>query len=160
MKTFGSLGEFALHLGELIVIQHEADNLALKRAALIIEKRAKEKIGEYQEQIGPFVAWADLAESTKADRIRKGYSEDEPGLRSREMRDSIEHQVESPEAHIGSNDDKLVFFELGTSKQPPRSVLGGAAVEESDKVAEVIGETVMLWLVGADVHKGKMQIGD
>jgi phage gpG-like protein len=158
MKTFGSLGDFALHLGELALLQREADHVALERAAKIIEKRAKERIGEYQAQIGPFIAWPELAESTKADRARQGYPEDEPLLRTGEMRDSIEHQVADYEAEIGSNNDKAVWQELGTDRIPPRSFLGGAAAETSDRVVEVIGETVTLWLAGADVYQGKMLI--
>jgi phage gpG-like protein len=125
MKTFGSIGEFALHIGELVVLQHEADKIALERAARMIEHRAKEKIGEYQEQAGPFIAWAELAESTKADRARQGYPDDEPLLRTGELRDSIEHFVADGEAHIGSNNDIAVYQELGTEHIPPRSFLGG-----------------------------------
>ena len=69
-----------------------------------------------------------------------------------EMRDSIEHNVQVPEAHVGSNDDKLVWFELGTSKQPPRSVLGGAVVEEMDRICEIIGESATACLVGEGVY--------
>src|SRR5580692_4771055 len=107
MKTFGSMGEFALHINTLILAQRAADHAALERAAKLIERRAKKKIGEYQEQAGPFIAWPELAESTKADRARQGYPEDEPLLRSGEMRDSIEHVVIDNEAQVGSNDDKL-----------------------------------------------------
>ena len=62
------------------------------------------------------------------------------------------------EAQVGSNDDKLVYFELGTSKQPPRSVLGGAVVEEMDKIIEIVGESAVASLVGEGVHGGKMRI--
>ena len=85
--------ELAAKFGEIALQQHEMERNALEKAAVVVEKRAKEKIGEYQDQAGPFAGWADLADSTKADRIRQGYSEDEPGLRSGEMRDSIEHVV-------------------------------------------------------------------
>jgi phage gpG-like protein len=160
MKTFGSFGDFALHLGELALVQHEADKVALERCATMIEHRAKDKIGEYQEQAGPFIAWPELAESTKADRAAQGYPEDEPLLRTGEMRDSIEHFVADGEAHVGSNNDIAVWQELGTDRIPPRSFLGGAAAELSDKVAEVIGETVTLALTGAGVHQGRMLIED
>src|SRR4051794_36413616 len=122
--------ELAAKLGEIALAQHEMEHHALEQAAVVVEKRAKEKIGEYQDQAGPFIAWPELADATKADRVNQGYPEDEPGLRSGEMRDSIEHVVVDSEAQVGSNDDKLVWFELGTSKQPPRSVLGGAVIEK------------------------------
>jgi hypothetical protein len=158
MKTFSSMTDFAKHLLTLAVAQHEATHASLEQGAKIIEKRAKEKIGEYQGESGPFIAWPELAESTKADRLRQGYSEDEPGLRSGAMRDSITHQVSGHEAVIGSDDDKLVYFELGTSKQPPRSVLGGAAVESIDKICEITGRNAVIALVGADVFGGRMAI--
>jgi HK97 gp10 family phage protein len=158
MKEFDSFLEFATFLGEVIVKEVEAEHMALEKAAQVIEKRAKEKVGEYQSQIGQFVAWAELADSTKDDRLRLGYSENDPGLRSGAMRDSVEHHVEGGEANIGSNDDHLVYFELGTSKQPPRSVLGGAAAEKSNEVAEIIGEAVTLALIGDQVHQKRLPI--
>ena len=59
---------------------------------------------------------------------------------------------------IGSNDDKLVYFELGTEKQPPRSVLGGAAAEKTEEISKIVGETATAWLVGERVLDGKLQI--
>src|SRR4051812_36859265 len=113
--------ELAAKLGEIALQQHEMEHHALEKAAVLVERRTKDKIGEYQDQAGPFIAWPELADATKADRVRQGYSEDEPGLRTGEMRDSIVHVVADGEAQVGSNDDKMVWFELGTSKQPPRS---------------------------------------
>lgn len=158
MREFHSFLEFATFLGDVVVHELEAEHLALEAAAKVIEKRSKEKIGEYQAQIADFVAWAELADATKDDRVRQGYSENEPGLRSGEMRDSIEHQVDHSEANIGSNDDHLVYFELGTQHQPPRSVLGGAAAEKADEVAEIIGTAVELALVGEQVSERKLPI--
>lgn len=159
MLELGSMAELALKLGEAALAQHEMERHALEKAARLVEKRAKEKVGEYQEQAGPFIAWPELAESTKADRVRQGYTEDDPGLRSGEMRVSIEHTVQGPEAQVGSHDDKLVWFELGTSKQPPRSVLGGAAVESLPRILEIVGESATAALVGKGVHNGRLEIG-
>ena len=150
--------ELAAKLGEIALAQHEMEHHALEKAAVVVEKRAKEKIGEYQDQTGPFIAWAELADATKEDRLRKGFTENDPGLRTGEMRDSIEHQVENSEAQVGSNDDHLVYFELGTSKQQPRSVLGGAVVDKMDKIMEIVGESAVAALVGQGVHGGKMKI--
>ena len=150
--------ELAAKLGEIALRQHEMEHNALEKAAVVVEERAKEKIGEYQEQAGPFIAWPELTDSTKEDRLRLGYTENDPGLRSGEMRDSIEHVVLDGEAQVGSDDDKLVWFELGTTKQPPRSVLGGAVVDEMDKICEIVGEHAVAALVGKGVHGGKMKI--
>lgn len=153
-----SLASLAVHLTEIALEQREVERHALEKVGHIIERRAKVKIGEYQAEAGPFAAWAELADSTKADRVRQGYSEDEPGLRSGGMRDSIESTVEVPEVQTGSNDDKLVFFEMGTRNQPPRSVLGGAVVDEMDKIIDTIGHAVHASLIGEGVVDRRMEI--
>lgn len=150
--------ELVAKLGELELRQHEMEHHALEKVAVIVEKRAKEKIGEYQDQAGPFIAWPELAEFTKEDRLSKGFTENDPGLRTGEMRDSIEHMVIGDEAHVGSDDDKLVWFELGTVNQPPRSVLGGAVVDEMDKIIGTVGESAIASLVGEGVYNRKMRI--
>ena len=74
------------------------------------------------------------------------------------MRDSIEHTVLDGEAHVGSDDDHMVYFELGTTRQPPRSVLGGAVVEEMDRICEIVGEAAVAALVGEKVYNRRMEI--
>lgn len=112
---------------------------ALEKAAVKVEKRAKAKIGKYQDTDGMHDAWPELADSTKADRVRKGFTENDPGLRTGDMRDSIEHKTKQLEAVIGSNSDKLLYFELGTNKQPPRSVLGAALYQEMPEILKIVG---------------------
>ena len=152
--------ELVAKLGEVALEQHEMEKNALEKAAVIVEKRAKGKLGDYQDEAGPFIAWPELADFTKEDRLRQGYTENDPGLRSGEMRDGIGHVVLDGEAQVGSNDDKMVWFELGTVKQPPRSALGGAAVESLDKIIGIVGDHVVTALVGKGVHGGKMLIED
>src|ERR1700710_1503731 len=107
MKEFGSFGASATHLAGIAAHDAAVGHEMMERIAVSIEKKVKAKIGEYQEQAGPFVTWAELAESTKEDRSRQGYSDNDPGLRSGWMRDSIEHKSSITEAHVGSNDDKM-----------------------------------------------------
>ena len=158
MKEFHSFAQAAEHFlglaAEMLVAEHEG----LELAARLIEKEAKREIGEYQNGAGPFVGWAELADSTKTDRVSQGFTENDPGLRTGEMRDSIEHVVQGNEAHVGSDDQNLVWFELGTSKQPPRSVLGLAAVSKGQEAADLVGGMVSIALVGEGVHKGRMVI--
>ncbi|WP_214680105.1 hypothetical protein, partial [Escherichia coli] len=55
-------------------------------------------------------------------------------------------------AHVGSNDDKAVWQELGTSRGiPPRSFLGGAAVRKSAEVRDIIGREMHAALIKAEV---------
>ena len=52
----------------------------MERAAKVVEREAKSEIGEYQDStISPFPAWAELADSTKDNRVRLGFTENDPG---------------------------------------------------------------------------------
>lgn len=133
---------------------------ALERAARVVEKEAKAELGNYQSQTGPFASWPELADRTKDDRVANGYTENDPGLASGEMRDGIGTKIEGHEAHVGTDDDKAVRFELGTAKQPPRSFLGGAAVRKEHEVVEIIGEGAVIGLVGRRVFNSRIGIRD
>ncbi len=150
----GFVGHLAVVAAEMALAEHEA----LERGALIIETEAKDEFGTYQDQAGQFQAWAELAESTKSDRVNQGYSDDEPLLRRGDTRDSIEHKVIGREAHIGSDSQVLELLELGTSKMPPRSTLGGAAFRKTDEVVKEIGSGVVATLVGEEVLGGRLPI--
>lgn len=158
MREFGSMAAFAEHLGTVIVAEIGAEHSALERAAQLLEKAVKAKFGEYQPQAGEFVAWAELADATKADREKQGFAENEPLLRTGELRDSVGHKVGSHEAAIGSNSDIAVWQELGTARIPPRSFFGSAAVENSDKIKKIVGEMVVVALVGKEVFGGAIDI--
>src|ERR1700735_5045577 len=64
-----------------------AKQVTLAEIAIMIRDEAKAAIGTYKFR------WPHLAESTQEDRLRKGFSEDEPGLRTGEMRESIEAKI-------------------------------------------------------------------
>ncbi len=163
MMDFSILG-FAAKLTELTVAVHVESEKSLTKAAKIVQKEAKKELGNYQGAAGPFVAWAELAGSTKDQRIKLGYTENDPGLRSGETRESIEYTVTmsgfTGQAEIGSNEDKMVWFELGTDKQPPRSALGGALFRKSDQVANLIGASIYGALIGETVRNGAVMIID
>jgi len=146
-----SLAEFGAFLTEITVETEHRTHDALDEAAQIVQAEARRELGTYQDATGPFPAWAELADATKDDRVHRGYTENDPGLRSGAMRDSIERTVEGHEAHVGSDDEHLVYFELGTSKQPPRSVLAGSLIRKTDEVVEVVGKRVFGRLVGDGV---------
>ena len=159
MREFSLLG-FAAHLTHIGAEMVSAEHHALEEAALVIETEAKTSIGHYQEQAGPFAAWEELAEATKQDRVNQGFPENEPELRTGEMRDSIEHTVlpSGREAEIGSDSEVLEWQELGTAKMPPRSILGGAAVRKADQVVEIIGGRVYAALIGEQVAGRRLSI--
>jgi phage gpG-like protein len=107
-----------------------------------IEETAKEEIGVYQPAYGPFDAWAPLAESTKADRVRRGYSEDEPLLRSGELRDSIQSEVMGLAAIVGTKSDIGLWQEVGTEHIPPRPFIGPVYLRKIDSLTELIGRAI------------------
>ncbi len=117
--------------------------LGVKEFAEEVEKTAKEELGNYQPAYGPFNAWDSLAESTKEDRANQGYPEDEPLLRSGELRDSIEHEVMGLSAIIGTKSQIGFWQEVGTDKIPPRPFMGPAYVRKVDGFMEEIGASVM-----------------
>nr|DAT37695.1 MAG TPA: virion morphogenesis protein [Caudoviricetes sp.] len=148
MKNFSSLGAFALHLEKLAleapaVVEHVTDASAAE-----IQATARGMIGDYQQAVGPYPAWEELADSTKAERSYLGYSENDPGYRSGKMQRSITRSVEGSEAVVGSNDPHLVWFDMGTPTQPPRPVLGPAAIHSEPRVRKIIGTTTFAWLAG------------
>jgi HK97 gp10 family phage protein len=160
MKEFGSMAAFAAHLMTAAVAVEKAESQMLDRIGKQVKKSAKAKIGEYQDAAPPFAGWAELADSTKADRVRRGYPEDEPLLRTGEMRESIGHKVRGNEVTIGSDSDIAVYQELGTEHIPPRSFLGGAMAEELPRLKEILGEGTVAALVGKNVFQGKLPIGE
>ena len=129
MKTFTLEGfaHFLLDAGMAANIEH-AERSALEWAARAIEREAKDAIGTYRYD------WPPLQPET----IAKKTTGDSPLLETGEMRDSIEHIVIGhTEAHVGSNNDKALWHELGTKTIPPRSFLGEAARRCEPAIREV-----------------------
>lgn len=143
-----SLAQFIGHIAASINHLKHAEHQAMEQACLLVENEAKREIGTYQSGAGPFVPWAELADSTKDDRARKGFPDNEPLLRTGTLRDSIEHKVGDKEGCIGSDSPIAEYQELGTVHIPPRSFLGGAAVRKGPQVAQILGLSVVRALVG------------
>lgn len=152
-----TLAGFIGFIGGAAARMEHGTHTALEHAARIVEREAKAEVGTYQDAAGPFAAWAPLAEATQADRVAKGFSPNDPLLRTGALRDSIGHKVEGHEAVVGSPLDIAVYQELGTNGGgwggpiPPRSFLGGAAVRKAPEVAHVIGHGLVQALVGPGV---------
>lgn len=116
---------------------------ALEEAAKLIQQEAKDSLGTYQSRSGPVPAWKPLAESTKEERVRKGFTPDDPLLRDGGLRDSIEYVVTDNAAYVGSDDPAAAPMELGTGTVPARSFLSGAAYRKQAEVAEIIGQSIV-----------------
>lgn len=138
-----TIPQFVVAMARVAATLPVARHHALEHAAVIVETEAKRVIGTYEAR----PEWPDLAEATKADRVRQGYAENEPLLRTGEMRDSIEHNVDGRVAHVGSNDDKAVWQELGTRTIPPRSFLKSSAVSKAKEIEHAIGRVMHAHLI-------------
>lgn len=135
-----SIPEFIMTMTRITLTLPVARHYALDEAAQIVENEAKRVIGTYDYN------WVELADATKEDRIAQGFAENEPLLRTGELRDSIEHKVEGDTAHVGSDEDKAVWQELGTKTIPPRSFLKGAVTHKLTEIEQVIGRTMFAHL--------------
>ncbi|WP_439398718.1 phage virion morphogenesis protein [Bradyrhizobium sp. PMVTL-01] len=118
-------------------IEHKNHQL-LEKSAKVVEKQAKDYIGTYDAHY-PTI-WLPLAESTKRDRVNKGFSADEPLLRTGALRDSIKHEADHHEAHIGTDSQIGVWHELGTSRFVPRPYLEPALKEKTPEILEILGK--------------------
>jgi phage gpG-like protein len=110
----------------------EAEHAALEAAAKMVETRAKGMIGH------PNPGWPPLAEST----LQHKGGLNMPLLETGQLRSSIESTVVFPSAFVGSNDDRAVWHETGTSHVPPRSFLAAACAEEGPAIAGTVAKTV------------------
>jgi hypothetical protein len=97
---------------------------ALTISAEFIKEKVKEKFGHYQQ------GWEQLSEATKEDRVRQGYTPNDPLLRSGHLRSTVEMNVVGRSASVGSNDPIMIYQEKGTTNTgwqgakgiPPRPV--------------------------------------
>lgn len=158
MRSFGTPGAFAAHLRMVASAIPAAERAGLEAGAKLIEAEAKAAIGHYQPEKGPFAAWEELSDRTKADRVRKGFPANNPLLRSGELLHSIEHTVQGHQAAVGSNSDIAVYQEFGTANAahpiPPRSFLGGAAFRKGADAAKAVGLAVALAVAGKPPGRG------
>ncbi len=124
----------------------------LEAIASKMEAQAKAKIGLYQDEVGPFNAWSQLKPETQRERVRHGYTPNDPLLRSGDLRDSYSHEIAGDAAIIGSDSMIAVYQELGTHgvgvdpetgyHVPPRPVLGPVAYEAGPIVEAAVAEAI------------------
>ncbi len=117
-----------------------ASREAVEKAADMVLVQIRSEPGEYQTGAGPFASWAPLAQSTLDDKARQGWPSPSPELRSGDLRDSYEKTIVSNhEAAVGSDSDVAVYQELGTSKMPPRSIIGLAGAKKEHEIWQMTG---------------------
>lgn len=153
MKEIEGLFNAAVKFAAMEIAVHKRLSEGLDKVAEHIVQTAKDEIGFYQPAVGPFQDWAELAESTEADKARKGFPSEAPLLRTGEFRDTWEHETQGFEAVIGSKDKRALWFEFGTVNMPPRPVLGPAVVHNEHKIRKILGHAAVRGITeGAAIH--------
>lgn len=151
---FESLVHFAEHLAVAATAEHIALASGMERCAVLVEKSAKDELGHYQPQVGPFQNWDELAEATKEDRVRQGFTENDPEERGGDLEKSIKHESSAEEAVIGSTSPVMEYQEFGTSTMPPRPILGPAAFKNKEKIKQIIGAAAVSGMFnGKKIHE-------
>jgi hypothetical protein len=140
-KVFSIL-EFLAEIPAIERDLHASGPKIIEQACKIVQAKAKAAIGKEHEM------WAPLAESTIADKQQKGFPTPKPLLRTGELRDSIEYTVHGTEGAVGSDLDRAVWQELGTSRIPPRSFLVSSAIASEEKIHRMAAATTIAALSG------------
>jgi HK97 gp10 family phage protein len=150
VKEFGSLAALAAELSVIAMREIDvAQKHALKQAANIIKKDARAQIGHYQDGVGDYPAWAPLADSTEDEKARVGAPADAPLERFGDLKKSFKSEFENEHTIIvGSIDPVMEYHEFGTSKMPPRPVLGPALFKNIDAIQELVGHTATAVISG------------
>lgn len=175
MKEFGSLAAFALHVGSLDIAVLAEVKKSLRQSAKLIQRTAKSEMGTYQDAIGPFPAWAPLADSTKQERLEHGFTPDEPLLRSHQLCDAITIEVHDLEAAVGVKSQDYVDpitgeildageimadHEFGRLGLPPRPVLGPAALRCRHAVGKLLERGMVMGIHGHGLVLPAPALGD
>jgi phage gpG-like protein len=142
--AFSLLG-FVEHVRELDHDMKAAEHAIVARACEMVCAEARRVIG-----IG-YPEWPALSPETLARKMR-----DAPLLETGQMRDSIEWNSHGNEGHVGSNNDKAVWHELGTAKIPPRSFLAGAAARMEGPIHAMAAKAVHAVMRGESLHGSEM----
>lgn len=138
MNSFSDLASRLSHIANA-----EGDTAYLEAVGSKIEKDAKEIIGHYQRSdTGPFPEWEELAPSSKADRVSKGFTPNDPLLRTGALRDSINHEVRGRSVAVGSDLDIAIYQEMGTATIPPRPFLRIAAFRSKKWLGQLYAKTL------------------
>lgn len=157
---FDSFGALGLHFAKLAVAGEAVTHHIVSEGAKAIQADARGRLGTYQDGEGPFPAWANLAEATVDDRLRKGFTPDDPLLRTGDLRKSITTKVDGNVAGIGSESPIALYQEQGTSKIPPRPFLGPAGFNSKHTVGPVAALTVIAWVCGVAWKRPKLKLTD
>lgn len=129
--------EFATLLMNLFRGEDGRIQNALAKSGRVVRDEARSAIGTYK------YGWPPLDPKTIS---RKGA--DTPLLTTGGFRGSITYRVSGHSVEIGSNDRRADWFENGTSRMPPRPVMGPALEARKDEVVKIVEKALVKPLTG------------
>lgn len=164
MREF-SVAEFCSFLDERMADVQAGFLPTLTAIGSIIESDSKGRIGHYHAAVGPFPMWDELAESTKTERLAKGYSDDEPLKREGDLRNAISKEATPWLVLVGVKNgikaengkaelaDIAMWQEFGAARKgvphiPPRPFLGPALYATMEQTLPMAAASVMARLTG------------
>lgn len=152
---FRGLNELIAHTVKVAALCDEAVHEGLEGVTSKLLSDTRATFGHYQEGAGPFGAWPELAERTKADRVALGFSENDPLMRSGELRDSYYKLVQGMEGGVGSDLGKALGMEIGDPIKniPARSTIGLTFARTEKRLFEEMGLPVDALLIQGAVRK-------
>lgn len=131
-----SLVDFAFDLAKATAAIELARKTALEEACKIVEKSAKDAMGDPDNGFG----WPPLKEATIAQK-KHGNT---PLVETGDMKASIGHHVEGNAGYVGTADEKAKYHEFGTATIPARPFIGGAVVAKGQELAELHAEATVM----------------
>jgi phage gpG-like protein len=129
----------AAKLAEVAIETEAAIQLVVEESAGLVQEVAKNAMGTYE------FGWPELQPET----IERKATGDSPLLETGELRHSIEKTIGHHVAWVGSDEDKAVWMEFGTSTIPPRSFIASAGMVCEPQIHAMAVETVGAALGGA-----------
>jgi phage gpG-like protein len=145
MSGVMSILEFVAKTKSIEHDMKEVSHAIVARACEMVCAEAKRVIG-----VG-YPEWPALAPETLAKKMMNT-----PLLETGEMRASIEWNAEGNEGFVGSNNDKAVWHELGTTKIPPRPFLMGAAMRMEAEIHAMAAKAVMAVMAGKGLNTSEL----
>jgi hypothetical protein len=159
MREFSVL-EFAEHLVALEVNFHTLVHRSLDDCLKVLKKDMKAQIGDYQDQAGPYGAWQPLAESTEKTKAALGAPDNAPLYREGTLKASFKYESDGLEGIVGSTDPVMVEHEYGTSRMPPRPVVGPALWKNRDHIRGLCAGAVIETLTGTQINRELIKLQD
>jgi phage gpG-like protein len=118
----------------------------------IVAKACEMVCAEAKRVIGEgYPYWPALKPETLAHKMMAT-----PLLETGELRASIEWASHGLQGYVGSNNDKAIWHELGTSRIPARSFLQGAATRMEKKIYKMAEKAVVAVMMGKGLHGSEM----